>query len=508
MLWKKNVCLVAGLSLPALSFAATLYESSLVVPPKPVREFRGVWVATVANLDWPSNSGLPVAEQKRELIVILNRAVDLKLNAVIFQVRPACDAMYASSIEPWSEYLTGRMGRAPEPFYDPLAFVVQEAHKRGLELHAWFNPYRAHLFQSGSPIAANHISRTRTQLVKSYGKYLWLDPGEPEVQDYSLSVVMDVVKRYDIDGVQFDDYFYPDREDASADSDFPDESSWRRYGVHSGLTRDDWRRDNVDVFVQRVYRTIKDCKSSVKFGIAPFGIWRPGYPPSIHGRDAYATRYADSRKWLQQGWVDYFSPELYWPMETPAQSFSTLLTWWSEQNLKHRHLWPSIAVYRAGQWKPDEIQRQIAFTRQQSGVSGYALYKMADLTTNVALRNALSHDVNTSAALVPASPWLGAAPEKPRIVVNNRVLGSKLSWSQGGTNSLPVRWWVVQTKVFSDWKTEVFPEGINGKVLNDTPEVVAVTAISRAGNASVPAVLELKKEEKPVPPGKPKSPPR
>src|SRR5436309_8529319 len=220
------------------------YESCSIAPPKPLREFRGAWVATVANIDWPSKPGLSTSEQKAELISILNRAAQLKLDAIIFQVWPACDALYASSIEPWSEYLTGIMGNAPEPFYDPLSFAVEEAHKRALELHAWFNPYRAHHNAAKSLISANHISKTRPQLVRQYGKFLWLDPGEKEVQDYSLSVMQDVVKRYDIDGVHIDDYFYPYKEPDAAgqDLDFPDDASWKRAGrgvPHSSISRDD-----------------------------------------------------------------------------------------------------------------------------------------------------------------------------------------------------------------------------------------------------------------------------
>src|SRR5712671_2622989 len=228
------------------------YRSSSVTPPKPDREFRAAWIATVANIDWPSKQGLSSAEQKTELIAILDRAAQLKLNALIFQVRPACDALYTSQIEPWSEYLTGVMGKAPEPFYDPLAFVIEEAHKRAIELHAWFNPYRAHHNSSKSIVSANHISKTHPQMVRQYGKYLWLDPGEKEVQDYSLSVVMDVVKRYDVDGVHFDDYFYPYKEPDSsgADLDFPDEASWKRFGAGRRLSREDWRRENVNEFIE------------------------------------------------------------------------------------------------------------------------------------------------------------------------------------------------------------------------------------------------------------------
>ncbi len=220
------------------------YEPATILPPKPMREFRGVWVATVNNIDWPSKRGLSTAEQKAELLAILDRAAQLKLNAIIFQVRPACDAMYASKIEPWSEYLTGTMGKAPEPFYDPLEFAIEEAHKRGLELHAWFNPFRALHPSAKSPIATNHVSKTKSDLVRRYGKHLWLDPGERDVQDYTLSVVLDVMKRYDVDGIHFDDYFYPYKEKngGGAEMDFPDDASWKKYGARSGLSRDDWRR--------------------------------------------------------------------------------------------------------------------------------------------------------------------------------------------------------------------------------------------------------------------------
>jgi len=310
--------------LPAMSFAAReTYRSTSVTPPPPAREFRGAWIATVANIDWPSKPGLGVAEQKAELIALLDRAAQLKLNAIIFQVRPACDAMYVSPLEPWSEYLTGAMGRAPQPFYDPLAFAIGEAHRRGLELHAWFNPFRALHPRARSPVAPNHISRTHPGWVRKYGDQLWLDPGEPAARDYVLSVVMDVVRRYDVDGVQFDDYFYPDPEKDTAGRElvFPDDATWRKFGLPGGfLSRDDWRRANVNQFIQRVYQSIKAVKPRVKFGVSPKGIWRPGYPQQIRGMDAYAKIYADSRKWLANGWLDYFSPELYWPIEPKEQS--------------------------------------------------------------------------------------------------------------------------------------------------------------------------------------------
>lgn len=261
---------------PAASFVP-----SHATPPPPAREFRGAWVATVKNIDWPSKPGLSTAQQKAELLIILDRAAQLKLNAVLLQVRPACDALYASKLEPWSEYLTGKMGRAPSPFYDPLEFAVTEAHRRGLELHAWFNPFRARHNTGFSTLSKNHISRTHPEFVRTYGQQLWLDPGDKAARDYSQAVILDIVKRYDIDGAHMDDYFYPyaEKDKAGAVIDFPDWPSWNRYLAGGGkLSRGDWRRENVNGFVHRLHDEIKARKPWVKFGISPFGIWRPDQP--------------------------------------------------------------------------------------------------------------------------------------------------------------------------------------------------------------------------------------
>ena len=335
-------------------------------PPELAREFRAVWVATVGNIDWPSRRGLPAEVQQAELLAILDRAATIGLNAVVFQVRPGADALYPSSLEPWSEYLTGTMGVAPDPYYDPLEFAIREAHLRGMELHAWFNPYRARHPSARSPIASSHISRTHPDLVERYGTHLWMDPGEPEVQDRSVAVILDVVRRYDIDGVHIDDYFYPYQERTPRGRliPFPDDASFARYRAAGGpLQRNDWRRDNVDRLVERLYREIKQTKRWVKFGISPFGIWRPGYPAQITGLDAYETLYADARKWLANGWLDYFSPQLYWRIGQEAQSYPVLLDWWASQNSLDRHIWPGNYVDRVGSggvgWPAEEIVAQI-----------------------------------------------------------------------------------------------------------------------------------------------------
>jgi uncharacterized lipoprotein YddW (UPF0748 family) len=475
-------------------YASAAYEPSSTTPPVVSREFRGAWVASVGNITWPSPGNFDPAQQKAELIGLLERASKLKLNAIILQVRPACDALYASRIEPWSEYLTGQMGKAPDPYYDPLELAVREAHARGLELHAWFNPFRAKLLSAKSPISSNHISKRRPDLVKRYGGSLWMDPGEKDVQDYSASVVMDVVRRYDVDGIHFDDYFYPyvEKDGSGRPMDFPDWSSWHRYGEGSKLNRGDWRRENVNSFVQRIYREIKAAKPWVKFGISPFGIWRPGNPPEIRGKDAYAEVFADSRKWLANGWVDYFTPQLYWAVDSPNQSFPALLTWWTLQNRRSRHLWPGLNTANSTRtWPASEIDRQISLTRNQQGVSGHVHWDMKKgILQNPEVERLLAERVYTRPALVPASTWLSQqTPEKPKVTIklNGDVT---VNW-QCGSKTKPFLW-VVQTRSGDDWKTEIFPSHCTSRSWSRKPQIISVLAVDRVGLASTPEVFELK----------------
>jgi uncharacterized lipoprotein YddW (UPF0748 family) len=485
-----------GLGASLSSSLAASYEASILIPPKPNREFRAAWVATVGNIDWPSTTDLTTAQQKAELLSILDRAVQFKLNAIIFQVRPSCDAMYASSLEPWSEYLTGTMGKPPQPFYDPLAFITEEAHRRGLELHAWFNPYRARVLGTKSPASPLHVSKARPRLVRPYGKYLWLDPGDREVQDYSLNVVMDVVRRYDIDGVHFDDYFYPYKEnDASGkELDFPDAASWSRSGAGGKLSREDWRRENVNIFIQKVYRAIKSAKPWVKFGVSPFGIWRPGYPPQIQGYDAYAKLYADSRKWLASGWLDYFAPQLYWAIDSPGQSYPVLLKWWAAQNVAGRHLWPGLnSVNTARAWKPEEILNQIRLTRQQPGATGHIHWDMRKaLMRGNALPDALERGPYSSAALVPASPWLSTTrPPKPRVTVAGLSRQLAVSWRLATPGEAWL--WLLQTRRGGQWTTQILPAGKTAHRFSGAPpEAIALTTVDRFGNASSPTVFQLR----------------
>jgi len=463
-----------------------------------------VWVATVGNMDWPSKRGLSTAEAQAELLALLDRAVALKLNAVIFQVRPAADALYASSIEPWSEYLTGTQGEKPDPFWDPLSFVIAESHKRGLELHAWFNPYRARFTGSKSPLARNHIARTSPSLVKTYGGYLWMDPGEPLVRARTLRVVMDVVKRYDVDGVHIDDYFYPYPVTRKGKRvDFPDTRSWQKYRAAGGkLARDDWRRDNVNQLVKALHDSVHKAKPWVRFGVSPFGIWRPGYPESVRGFDAYQQLYADARKWLREGWLDYFTPQLYWPIAQTAQSYPVLLDWWLGENTKGRHMWVGHSASRAaaGTFKRDELNAQIRITRETARRDSARLRATGDVhfsmkalmpspDDSLGQRPAphLLRELYTQDALVPASPWLGRVrPAAPTARLQRDATSRE--WVLRLTAGARARWHTVRVQNGATWQAQVLPASqtavvVGSAELAEAP-VVWVSAVDRNGNES------------------------
>ena len=391
----------------------TLLTTPTDIPPSPPREFRAVWVATVDNIDWPSKRGISPAEAQGEMIALLDRAAYLHFNAIIFQVRPMADALYQSKLEPWSEFLTGTQGLAPKPAWDPLKFTVEEAHRRGLEVHAWFNPFRAWHPAAKSAPDKNHVTVRQPNWVKTYGQFRWLDPGDAAAQAFSLSVIQDVVDRYDVDGVHIDDYFYPY---PIKGQDFPDDPSYHAYKTSGGnLSRSDWRRSNVDTFVHSMYDMVKKHKKWVKVGISPFGIYRPGVPDGIQsGVDQYEGLYADARKWLNEGWCDYFTPQLYWKIAQTHQAYPTLLRWWESENFKHRQMWPgNYASQLSGSpaWPNDELLQQIGITRRQPGVSGNVFFSMKPFLRDAGgINEALLKGPYKDAALVPDCPWLGGKP--------------------------------------------------------------------------------------------------
>ena len=317
--------------------------------PNAAKEFRAAWVATVANINWPSKPGLTTEQQQQEAITLLDFLKAHNFNAVIFQVRPQGDALYQSSLEPWSYFLSGVQGKAPEPFYDPLSFWVNAAHERGLELHVWLNPYRAHHVSGGEVSDSSVVKKMPNLVVKLKEGYWWFDPSLKGTQDHGVAVVMDIVKRYDIDGVHFDDYFYP-YPSYNANEDFPDTTSWKQYIAGGGkLSRGDWRRESVNTFIQRLYKEIKAEKKHVKFGLSPFGTWRPGHPEGVVGFDQYDQLYADAKLWLNKGWIDYFSPQLYWPINRIPLSFPVLLGWMANEARPYKqHVPVRITVHHEG----------------------------------------------------------------------------------------------------------------------------------------------------------------
>ncbi len=460
------------------------------------REFRAAWVATVDNIDWPSKRGLSADLQRAEMIRILDRAAALKLNAIVFQVRPAADALYRSKLEPWSEYLTGRQGK--NPGYDPLDFAVEQAHKRGLELHVWCNPYRAKHPSAKGPLASNHIAKAHPGVVKKYGDLLWMDPGEPLVQKRSRDVFLDLVRRYDIDGVHMDDYFYPYPEGKTP---FPDESSYRKYG--HGLSLGDWRRKNVDDFVRTVYVGIHKIKPWVQFGISPFGIYRPGVPAgTTAGIDQYATLYADPLKWLHEGWLDYLAPQLYWAIAQKPQSFPVLLNWWRSENPLGRHIYPGLYTSRLlpgepkGGFTPDEIVRQIELTRE-GGDAGHIHFSMKAITLDAkGVADKLAGAVYQEDALPPASPWLDSTPPKaPTATASNSTEGITLQWDDADPAD-PAFHFVLWTRYGTTWKIRVLPGAVRSVDLSPglaigALEEAQVAAVDRSGNISPACKIRL-----------------
>ena len=480
-------------------------------PPAAVREFRAAWVSTVANIDWPSRAGLPVAQQKAEIEDILNRAVAMNLNAIILQVRPSADALYPSTLEPWSEYLTGQQGRAPVPFYDPLKTWIDAAHARGLELHAWFNPYRAQLSANRSTLAKEHVAIRNPAIVKNYGKFLWMDPGEPAAAQQTLDVMLDVVKRYDIDGVHLDDYFYPYPVPVDAPAgdnglsvtanrsevEFPDDVSWNRYRSGGGaMTRPDWRRANVNALIERIYTGVHAEKPWVKVGISPFGLPRPDRrPPGIVGFSQYDKLYADAELWFNQGWLDYFTPQLYWSSAAAGQSFPVLLDYWISQNTKGRALWPGLYTSRiadksARAFPAEEIVTQIASMRARSDkVGGHVHFSFAALKANRdGIASTLAANQYAAPALVPAMPWLDAMPPgQPQVSLT--AIGDALSVSLTPAGGKPLARYALWTRCNGGWRFSVQPAQASVVMVGGDPKclrpgAVVVAAVDRFGNES------------------------
>ncbi len=499
----KTPSLLRPLRIVAALAAATATVSAYTDAPEAPREFRAAWIATVANIDWPSQRTLSTEEQIAELEAILDQTEAMNLNALIFQIRPMKDALYASELEPWSEFLTGEMGKAPDPYYDPLEFMAEECRKRGIELHVWFNPYRARHPSARSEIHPDHVSHTLPDFVHEYGRYLWMDPAAEETKAHTLNVVLDVVRRYAIDGVHIDDYFYPYPSYADG-ADFPDDALWEAYLEEGGdMSRADWRRSHVDDFVERFYREVKEEDPRVKVGISPFGIWRPGYPEGIQGLDQHNVLFADARRWLREGWVDYYTPQLYWPIDQEAQAYPKLLDWWVEQNVEDRHIWPGNFTSRVTGtdqgWPIDEIVNQVEVTRDREGATGNVHFSMrAFMQPRGGLAGRLTETVYANPALVPASPWLDdSVPSQPETVVrpgdNEQVVHFRSPEDE------EIRLWAVYTRSGDGWKlvdTVSAHRTVRGSFTvrrEDGVRAVAVSAVDFVGNESEHAIVRLRR---------------
>lgn len=387
-------------------------------PPAPVYEFRGVWIATVDNIDWPRRGDYDPESQKADFIRMLDMHQRNGMNAVVVQVRPASDAFYPSPYEPWSQWLTGRQGRPPAPFYDPLQFMVEETHKRGMEFHAWLNPYRANFSVGKASIAPSHITKVHPEWFLKYGSTMYFDPSNKEGQQWVVNVVRDIVARYDVDGVHMDDYFYPY---AIPGKEFPDAAAYAR--DPRGLGKADWRRSNVDSIIYQLSVAIKKEKPWVKFGISPFGVWRnqsqdPEGSPTRAGITNYDDLYADILLWLKNEWIDYVAPQLYWENAHKLVSFQTLVDWWSKHTYG-RHLYIGQGIYRALETSPTsrafrnpaELPNQIKVIRQTPNVQGSVYFSGKTFESNPnGWADSLRNTYYNVPAIVPPMEWL---PENP-----------------------------------------------------------------------------------------------
>lgn len=453
------------------------------------REFRGTWVASVANIDWPSSPDLTVAEQKAELLQILDRMQGLNMNALILQIRPAGDAFYASQIEPWSYWLTGQQGKAPVPFYDPLEFAIAESHKRNIELHAWLNPYRAKN-ANNYPLAANNMANLYPEYAYQYGDLIWMDPGAKVVQDQTYDVIMDVVRRYEVDGIHIDDYFYPYPKPGIR---FPDYKTYDAYQRSGGtLSLADWRRQNVNQMIERLWTGIKSEKPQVKFGISPFGIYRPGKAPGIVGMDQYATLYADVKLWLENGWLDYLAPQLYWRIDPPQQSYPVLLQWWSEHNPLRRHIYAGnfLSKLNGSSWPISEFERQVEISRKDADQLslGNIFYSAKVIKENwLGFNERLKSNLYSQPALPPTMPWLDAVPPEPPTGV--QVSYGQISWNPSSSDR--IRSWTLYQQQGNGWQLVKILNSNTNRV-RVVPGTYALCAVDNLANESVGRVIDAR----------------
>lgn len=489
-----------------LFFSLIIFSVYSVKAQSPKREFRAAWIASVANIDWPSKPGLPSIQQQEQFIHLLDELKSIGCNAVIVQIRPSADALYASSIEPWSHYLTGRQGQPPFPYYDPLKFMIQETHSRNMEFHAWFNPFRALVDNRKNLNPASHVTKKHPDWIINYGDKAYINPGIPEAREYVISVIMDVVKRYDIDGVHLDDYFYPYR---IAGKEFGDQKSYAQY--NGGMNKEDWRRNNINLFISLLNANIKSVKPYVKFGISPFGIWRnaskdPRGSLTRGGQTDYDDLYADVLLWMQKGWIDYLMPQLYWEHGNHAAAFDVLLPWWNA-NGYGRHIYYGLGLYRmvnthSSIWsKPSEILWQIHDIRQQSTTPGYCFFSASNFYKLPAVQDSLSRSYNKYPAMPPVMKWLDSIPPvSPVLKAIPSVEGTLLQWKESNPHNETIRFAVYRfindepvnlnraDKIIS---IQSIPEFLDMSANKYNKCTYVVTALDRLWNESAPSNMAV-----------------
>jgi uncharacterized lipoprotein YddW (UPF0748 family) len=391
----------------------------------PKREFRGAWVATVTNIDWPNSPGNISSAQQTQLTTLFDRLAAAGVNAIIFQIRPACDAFYASPYEPWSSWLTGTQGQAPNnAYYDPLEFAAQEAHKRGMELHAWFNPYRVKLSSSSPQLAATNVAVVHPDwaITCPTDGYVFLNPGLQQVRNHVAKVIADVVRRYDVDGVHMDDYFYPYPEHGFTNEDLP---TFQQYS--NGFAYPDslapWRRNNVNLLIKQIYDSVQAIKPVVKVGMSPFGIWKNGIPSGTSGTSGFDVLYCDAVAWMSGKYIDYITPQLYWPF-SGGQDYGKLEPWWQSQT-NGRHLYPGLTTSVG----TAQIGLQIGFNRATQA-QGSVVFSARGVSG--ALMDSLRYKYYASAAVIPVMTWKETVPPNPpanlRATLNSSTGTYQLTW--------------------------------------------------------------------------------
>ena len=433
------------------------------------REMRGAWIATVANIDWPSKRDVTSEVQKQEMTLLLDSLHNCGVNAVFFQVRPTADALYRSTIEPWSEWLTGEQGRAPQDsLFDPLEYVVREAHRRCMEVHAWVNPYRVTNY-ANAKLVSNHLFYKRPELFIKYGDRIIFDPGKDETAEYLLTVIKDVVNRYDIDGIHLDDYFYPY---PISGKDFPDENTFKEH-PNGFKNKADWRRDNVNRVMSRLHDTIKAYKPWVEFGVSPFGVWRNKSQDS-RGSDTkagctnYDDLYADVLLWAERGWVDYVAPQLYWEIGKKVADYSVLAPWW-RKNITGCKLYfglyvSGLEVNRTPAWRaPNEVIRQMQYNKECVDIDGEIFYSTHYILRNPqGLLDSLKNSYFVRPALTPVTNGGAEAIFPVDLKLNNDTLSWKNVVADEG-------------EAISYYVVYAFPDSMDCD-FEETRNIVAVTA--------------------------------